>query len=106
MLNSEPWRGHFLLPFKLDITLISSTLDQLSTVFKMNDQEKGRGSSPEEYQYPERKDYSPSQRDVPIVEDAQPLGRGMHDLHRGLKARQVTMIAIGGAIGTGLIIGT
>lgn len=27
-------------------------------------------------------------------------------LHRGLKARQVTMIAIGGAIGTGLIIGT
>ena len=27
-------------------------------------------------------------------------------LHRGLKARQITMIAIGGAIGTGLIIGT
>lgn len=27
-------------------------------------------------------------------------------LHRSLKARQVTMIAIGGAIGTGLIIGT
>ena len=27
-------------------------------------------------------------------------------LHRGLRARQVTMIAIGGAIGTGLIIGT
>jgi len=27
-------------------------------------------------------------------------------LHRGLKARQVTMIAIGGAIGTGLVIGT
>lgn len=27
-------------------------------------------------------------------------------LHRGLQARQVTMIAIGGAIGTGLIIGT
>ncbi|KZF22965.1 putative dicarboxylic amino acid permease [Xylona heveae TC161] len=27
-------------------------------------------------------------------------------LHRGLKARHVTMIAIGGAIGTGLIIGT
>jgi yeast amino acid transporter len=27
-------------------------------------------------------------------------------LHRGLKARQVSMIAIGGAIGTGLIIGT
>lgn len=31
---------------------------------------------------------------------------GHHDLHRGLKARHITMIAIGGAIGTGLIIGT
>jgi amino acid permease len=29
-----------------------------------------------------------------------------HDLTRGLKARHITMIAIGGAIGTGLIIGT
>ncbi|EPS36321.1 hypothetical protein H072_10185 [Dactylellina haptotyla CBS 200.50] len=29
-----------------------------------------------------------------------------HSLHRGLRSRQVTMIAIGGAIGTGLIIGT
>jgi amino acid transporter len=29
-----------------------------------------------------------------------------HHLHRGLKARQITMIAIGGAIGTDLIIGT
>jgi len=29
-----------------------------------------------------------------------------HHLHRGLKARQITMIAIGGAIGTGLIIAT
>lgn len=27
-------------------------------------------------------------------------------LHSGLKARHITMIAIGGAIGTGLIIGT
>ncbi|KAH0840578.1 hypothetical protein AYO21_03907 [Fonsecaea monophora] len=37
--------------------------------------------------------------------------RGVEDedhtrLHRGLKARHITMIAIGGAIGTGLIIGT
>lgn len=36
---------------------------------------------------------------------------GMEDdphtsLHRGLKSRQITMIAIGGAIGTGLIVGT
>jgi amino acid permease len=29
-----------------------------------------------------------------------------HSLHRGLASRQITMIAIGGAIGTGLIIGT
>ncbi|KAK4542481.1 hypothetical protein LTR36_006733 [Oleoguttula mirabilis] len=29
-----------------------------------------------------------------------------HSLHRGLTARQVSMIAIGGAIGTGLVIGT
>ncbi|KAA8909763.1 amino acid permease [Sphaerosporella brunnea] len=34
------------------------------------------------------------------------LGDMHHDLHRGLKARHITMIAIGGAIGTGLIIGT
>lgn len=31
---------------------------------------------------------------------------GGHDLHRGLKSRHITMIAIGGAVGTGLIIGT
>lgn len=29
-----------------------------------------------------------------------------HSLHRGLSARQISMIALGGAIGTGLIIGT
>ena len=27
-------------------------------------------------------------------------------LHRGLRARQVTMIALGGALGSGLLIGT
>ncbi|KAI9696305.1 MAG: hypothetical protein M1820_008228 [Bogoriella megaspora] len=32
--------------------------------------------------------------------------KGHVDLTRGLKSRQITMIAIGGAIGTGLIIGT
>ncbi|PPR06666.1 hypothetical protein CVT26_001208 [Gymnopilus dilepis] len=30
----------------------------------------------------------------------------VHGLHRGLKARQISMIALGGAIGTGLIIGS
>jgi amino acid transporter len=33
-------------------------------------------------------------------------GSGHTKLTRGLKARHITMIAIGGAIGTGLIIGT
>ncbi|KIK59862.1 hypothetical protein GYMLUDRAFT_44336 [Collybiopsis luxurians FD-317 M1] len=31
---------------------------------------------------------------------------GEHTLHRGLKARQISMIALGGAVGTGLIIGS
>ncbi|KAI9809845.1 MAG: hypothetical protein M1825_000278 [Sarcosagium campestre] len=35
-----------------------------------------------------------------------PLEGDHHSLHRGLKARHVSMIAIGGALGTGLIIGT
>ncbi|KAF3904747.1 hypothetical protein ABW20_dc0101757 [Dactylellina cionopaga] len=38
-----------------------------------------------------------------MLSDPEDVG---HSLHRGLKSRQVTMIAIGGAIGTGLIIGT
>ncbi|KIW04576.1 uncharacterized protein PV09_04326 [Verruconis gallopava] len=47
-------------------------------------------------------DYSGQHGEVPILtaEDAETK------LHRGLKARHITMIAIGGAIGTGLIIGT
>ncbi|CAJ2510100.1 Uu.00g060000.m01.CDS01 [Anthostomella pinea] len=45
------------------------------------------------------------------LENGQPHIRGLETsadtaLHRGLKARHITMIAIGGAIGTGLIIGT
>jgi len=50
--------------------------------------------------------YSPERSGVldetAYLEDVSPH----HTLHRGLKARQVAMIAIGGAIGTGLIIGT
>lgn len=34
------------------------------------------------------------------------VGQPATKLHRGLKSRHITMIAIGGAIGTGLIIGT
>lgn len=37
---------------------------------------------------------------------AEAADAGQTRLHRGLKARHITMIAIGGAIGTGLIIGT
>ena len=39
----------------------------------------------------------------PSRDDAHPLNM---KLHRGLNSRQISMIAIGGAIGTGLIIGT
>lgn len=39
-------------------------------------------------------------------EDTIEAAPGDHDLHRALKARHISMIAIGGAIGTGLIIGT
>lgn len=41
------------------------------------------------------------------VDDTANISAAEHtSLHRGLKARHITMIAIGGAIGTGLIIGT
>ncbi|RMZ74813.1 hypothetical protein DV737_g5716, partial [Chaetothyriales sp. CBS 132003] len=49
---------------------------------------------------------------APIVtseQELRPIEYGEYErtsLHRGLKARQITMIAIGGAIGTGLLIGT
>lgn len=49
---------------------------------------------------PERKGYP-----ADVVTDEAPVDLN-HHLHRGLKSRQITMIAIGGAIGTGLIIGT
>ncbi|KAI9458500.1 dicarbixylic amino acid permease [Russula earlei] len=45
-------------------------------------------------------------KDETVVYDFD-LGRPLQDtLHRGLKARQISMIALGGAIGTGLIIGS
>ncbi|EKG15074.1 Amino acid/polyamine transporter I [Macrophomina phaseolina MS6] len=43
--------------------------------------------------------YDPSEGEVQATGEQQ-------NLHRGLQARHITMIAIGGAIGTGLIIGT
>jgi amino acid transporter len=51
---------------------------------------------------PERKGYP-----VDVSQDAEAYEEDTnHHLHRGLKSRQISMIAIGGAIGTGLIIGT
>ncbi|CEI65499.1 Dicarboxylic amino acid permease [Fusarium venenatum] len=52
---------------------------------------------------------SPPTKDVGLGEDQHIRGletSAETSLHRGLKARHITMIAIGGAIGTGLIIGT
>lgn len=44
--------------------------------------------------------------DIQAAEQGELSGQEHVDLHRGLQARHITMIAIGGAIGTGLIIGT
>lgn len=60
-------------------------------------------SSPERkvgYQNEKSDDYPQDVHAVHVDEDPQ------HSLHRNLGSRQITMIAIGGAIGTGLIIGT
>ena len=52
---------------------------------------------------PVKKEYDgASTTSVPVDHE----GNEHHRLHRGLKGRHITMIAIGGAIGTGLIIGT
>ncbi|KAK5732159.1 amino acid transporter [Elasticomyces elasticus] len=58
--------------------------------------------TPYEYQQPYGSG-SPVPHDAGKLSDPDDQG---HSLHRGLSARQVSMIAIGGAIGTGLIIGT
>lgn len=55
---------------------------------------------PEEYQQ-----YGPESPITEIGHLSDPAAPN-ESLHRGLQARQVSMIAIGGAIGTGLIIGT
>jgi yeast amino acid transporter len=51
-------------------------------------------------------DYSQDQHAIARREDGGAAPPEEQRLHRGLKARHITMIAIGGAIGTGLIIGT
>ncbi|KAH6643679.1 dicarboxylic amino acid permease-like protein [Boeremia exigua] len=52
-------------------------------------------------------DYVAGATAAPVVdENGVTVHADNHHLHRGLKSRHITMIAIGGAIGTGLIIGT
>ena len=56
-----------------------------------------------------KNDYSIQREPSPLTGEghiSQPEDGEHHSLKRGLQSRQVTMIAIGGAIGTGLIIGT
>jgi yeast amino acid transporter len=60
-----------------------------------------KDSSTEQVAYEKDKEFRESSSDQHVVsEDYE-----HHQLHRGLKARHMSMIAIGGAIGTGLIIG-
>lgn len=55
--------------------------------------------------YPASKEHSTGPEPV-VAEDGAVHYADHQHLHRGLKSRHITMIAIGGAIGTGLIIGT
>ena len=54
-----------------------------------------------------KSEYATGVDQEPIVaEDGGVQYQDNQHLHRGLKSRHITMIAIGGAIGTGLIVGT
>ncbi|KAH0604649.1 uncharacterized protein H6S33_006317 [Morchella sextelata] len=64
---------------------------------------RGNGTSISSSSSEQRGTRSNEKIDEPVTELP---NEGEMDLHRGLKARHITMIAIGGAIGTGLIIGT
>jgi len=67
----------------------------------VHDMEKSTAEGPKVFYDPEGKaEYNSSEDVVAAESDAH------GNLHRGLEARHITMIAIGGAIGTGLIIGT
>ncbi|KAK8239669.1 AAT family amino acid transporter [Phyllosticta capitalensis] len=73
---------------------MSASDDQKPTVTTTRDSESGKAEF-DSTQYA-----APHER--PVVGEAQPADK----LHRGLEARHITMIAIGGALGTGLIVGT
>ena len=53
-----------------------------------------------------KKEYDTGVTTAPVAADGVVEHQDHQHLHRGLKSRHITMIAIGGAIGTGLIIGT
>ena len=68
------------------------------------------GASPHTASDPEygaKSEYQHAAGEVPALDSEGVAVHSDHThLHRGLKSRHITMIAIGGAIGTGLIIGT
>jgi amino acid transporter len=73
---------------------------------KSNSSEEA-GAHASDPEYGTKSEYQHATGEVPAVDSN---GVAIHSdhahLHRGLKSRHITMIAIGGAIGTGLIIGT
>jgi amino acid transporter len=67
------------------------------------------GASPHasDPEYGAKSEYQHATGEVPAIDSNGVAVHADHThLHRGLKSRHITMIAIGGAIGTGLIIGT
>lgn len=56
----------------------------------------------------EKNDYSVRREPSPLTEEGHLTSpeNEKQSLHRGLQSRQISMIALGGSIGTGLIIGT
>lgn len=75
----------------------------------MAEYRKDGSSSPEGREYYEKDVHTSTHAPHHTPEGARVHGIEYEEgraLHRGLKARHITMIAIGGAIGTGLIIGT
>jgi amino acid transporter len=73
---------------------------------KSNSSEEA-GAHVSDPEYGTKSEYQHASGEIPAVDSN---GVAVHTdhahLHRGLKSRHITMIAIGGAIGTGLIIGT
>ncbi|EMD63666.1 hypothetical protein GGP41_005691 [Bipolaris sorokiniana] len=69
---------------------------------KTNSSDEGSGSP--DIEYGGKSEYQTG--DVHVDADGVAVHNDNSHLHRGLKSRHITMIAIGGAIGTGLIIGT